>query len=361
MAASTQGLVQTSPETNTHVPKRITVKALVESPALTSLPSNYSYTINPDESDASDPDGTLPIIDFSLLTSRDPHQRSTVIQELNKVCQDWGFFMLVNHGVPESLMKAVVDVCKEFFNLPMEEKMEFADKDIWKPIRFGTGVDVKVEKFFTWRDFIKVLGVPQFQFPNKPKGFSEVSGEYCKRTREVARELLQGISEALGLEENYIEKAMDLESGFQLFAANLYPPCPQPELAMGIPAHTDHGLLTFLIENEIGGLQIQHNGKWFHVNPLPNSFLVNTGDHLQVLSNGKYKSIKHRAVVNNKATRISVVVAHGPSLDTVVSPAPELVESESRPAAYMPMKYKDYMNLQLGGKPCLDHIQLTVT
>ncbi|GFY89434.1 hypothetical protein Acr_06g0013740 [Actinidia rufa] len=210
MAASTQGLVQTSPETNTHVPKRITVKALVESPALTSLPSNYSYTINPDESDASDPDGTLPIIDFSLLTSRDPRQRSKVIQELNKVCQDWGFFMLVNHGVPESLMKAVVDVCKEFFNLPMEEKMEFADKDIWKPIRFGTGVDVKVEKFFTWRDFIKVLGVPQFQFPNKPKGFSEVSGEYCKRTREVARELLQGISEALGLEENYIEKAMDL-------------------------------------------------------------------------------------------------------------------------------------------------------
>ena len=100
----------------------------------------------------------------------------------------------------------------------------------------------------------------------------------------MAKELLQGISEALGLEENYIEKAMDLESGFQLFAANLYPPCPQPELAMGIPAHTDHGLLTFLIENEIGGLQIQHNGKWFHVNPLPNSFLVNTGDHLQVNS-----------------------------------------------------------------------------
>ena len=81
----------------------------------------------------------------------------------------------------------------------------------------------------------------------------------------------------------------------------------------------------------------------------------------QVLSNGKYKSIRHRAVVNNKATRISIVVAHGPSLDTVVSPAPELVENESRPAAYMPMKYKDYMNLQLGGKPCLDHIQLTVT
>ncbi|GFY89433.1 hypothetical protein Acr_06g0013730 [Actinidia rufa] len=269
------------------------------------------------------------------------NQRSKVIQDLKKACQDWGFFMLVNHGVPESLMKAVLDGCKEFFNLPMEEKMKLADKDIWKPIRFGTGVDIKVEKFYFWRDFIKVFVHPQFHFPNKPVGFSEVSGEYCKRTREVARELLQGISEALGLEENYIEKAMDLESGFQLFAANLYPQCPQPELAMG--------------------LQIQHNGKWFHVNPLPNSFLVNTGDHLQVLSNGKFKSIRHRAVVNNKATRISIAVVHGPSLNTVVSPAPGLVKSESCPAAYMPMKYKDYLNFQHDGKRCLDHIQLTVT
>ena len=113
---------------------------------------------------------------------------------------------------------------------------------------------------------------------------SEVVQEYCKRSREVTMELLKAISESLGFEENYIDKAMNLKSGWQIFAANLYPPCPQPELAMGIPAHTDHGLLTLLIENGIGGLQIQHNGKWFHVNPLPNSFLVNTADHLEVNS-----------------------------------------------------------------------------
>ena len=77
----------------------------------------------------------------------------------------------MNHGVPESLMKAVLDVCKEFFNLPMEEKMEFATKDIWKPIRFGTGVDIKVEKFFCWRDFLKVFAHPEFHFPSKPQGF----------------------------------------------------------------------------------------------------------------------------------------------------------------------------------------------
>lgn len=113
---------------------------------------------------------------------------------------------------------------------------------------------------------------------------SELSMEYCKRTREVAKELLRGISEGLGLEAGHIEKTQNLESGFQIFIGNLYPPCPQPELAMGMPPHSDHGFLTLLIENQIGGLQIQHNGKWVKVNSIPNSFLVNTGDQMEVHS-----------------------------------------------------------------------------
>lgn len=101
--------------------------------------------------------------------------------------------------------------------------------------------------------------------------------------REIVKEISKGISESLGLEANYISKAMNLESSFQIFIANWYPPCPQPELAMGLPPHSDHGLLTLLTQNGIGGLQIQHNGKWVNVNSFPNSFLVNTGDHLEVL------------------------------------------------------------------------------
>ncbi|KAF7113878.1 hypothetical protein RHSIM_RhsimUnG0105900 [Rhododendron simsii] len=343
--------------------KRISVKTLVESPGLTSIPTNYSYSTNPNESAGSNPnEDTFPVIDFSLLTSDDPHKRSKTIQDLDRACQDWGFFMVVNHGVSESLMKEVLEGCQEFFNLPVEEKMEYAGRDIWQPIRFGTGVDVKVEKFFFWRDFLKVIVHPQFHFPNKPKGFGEVAREYCKRTREVTTELLRGISKGLGLEECYIEKKTDFDAGFQLFAVNLYPPCPQPELAIGIPAHTDHSLLTLLIENEIGGLQIQHNEEWFNVNPIPNSFLVNTGDHLEILSNGRYKSVSHRAVVNNTATRISIAVPHGPSLETAVGPAPELVDDESgRPAIYMPMKFKDYLERLLEGRPCnLDHVRVPV-
>lgn len=98
----------------------------------------------------------------------------------------------------------------------------------------------------------------------------------------MTRELLKGISESLGLEASDLEKFLNVESGLQIFIANLYPPCPQPELALGMPPHSDHGLLTLLIQNGINGLQVQHKGKWVNVNAMPNSFLVNTGDHLEV-------------------------------------------------------------------------------
>ncbi|KAA8536422.1 hypothetical protein F0562_028900 [Nyssa sinensis] len=67
----------------------------------------------------------------------------------------------------------------------------------------------------------------------------------------------------------------------------------------------------------------------------------------------------HRAVVNNKATRISIAIANGPSLDTIVSPLVELVNSESHPTVYIPMKYKEYLEIQetkkIDGKSSLDH------
>lgn len=111
---------------------------------------------------------------------------------------------------------------------------------------------------------------------------SETLDEYVTKSRELIGELLKGISQSLGLEENYINKRMKVNSGSQLLVINFYPPCPKPELVMGLPAHTDHGLLTLLMQNELGGLQIQHQDKWIPVHPLPNSFVINVGDHLEV-------------------------------------------------------------------------------
>ncbi|KAG5226628.1 hypothetical protein OIU78_025802 [Salix suchowensis] len=347
-------------------PTKITsIKTLAESPGLTSIPATHTFTPDLHGQVTSVPEGSIPVIDYSLLISGTPGQRSEIVHDLGRACQDWGFFMVINHGVPQKLLSLILDGCRGFFDLEEEEKQEFKGNHVLDPIRSGTSFNVSVEKAFYWRDFLKVFVHPVFYSPTKPAGLSEISLEYSQRVREVARGLLTGISESLGLEGSYIEKAMDLERGKQIFIANLYPTCPQPELAMGMPPHSDHGLLTLLIQNGIGGLQIQHKGKWVNVGTHSNSFLVNTGDHLEILSNGRYKSVLHRAMVNSKGTRMSIAMAHGPSLDSVVSPAPELLVSSEgdEPEAYIGMKYKDYLELQqsnkLDGKSCLDRVRIS--
>ncbi|KAK6945781.1 Non-hem dioxygenase N-terminal domain, partial [Dillenia turbinata] len=333
-----------SPAAPLVTPAKSFIKTLAQSPNLTSIPSTYTYSTTPlVEPVVSGSEESIPIIDFSLLTSGSPDQRSQAIHDVGKACQDWGFFMVTNHGIPEGMIKGMIEGLEDFFNLREEEKKEFRGKHVLDPIRCGTSFNASVEKVFFWRDFLKVFVHPEFHVPNKPLGLRELSHDYCKRVREVYRELIRGISKSLGLEESYIHNTLNMEDGFQILIGNLYPPCPQPDLAMGLPPHSDHGFLTLLAENQIGGLQIQHNHKWVNVKAIPNSFLVNTGDQLE-------------------ATRISIAVANGPSLEDIVGPAPELSDSESNPPRYMPMKYKDYMELQqsnrLDGKTSLDRVKI---
>ncbi|XP_062077056.1 2-oxoglutarate-dependent dioxygenase 19-like [Humulus lupulus] len=342
-----------------------TIKALSESGALSSVPSKYSFATNPNDlANPNDPDHSIPTIDFSLLTSGSPQQRSTTLNDLKRACEDWGFFMVINHGVEERVMKGMLHMCEAFFDLRDDDKKEFqGTANVLDPIKCGTSSNVAIDKVLLWRDFIKVISHPHFNSPHKPLGFSEAALEFSKRTREVATELVKAISETLGLEADYIAKATNWDEGLQLLAANYYPACPEPERAIGIPPHTDHGLVTLLIQNQMGGLQVLHKGKWVNWDAVPNAFVVNLGDQMQVLTNDTYKSVWHRAVVNNRATRISIAVAHGPSVDTVVVASPELLERQGQSPLYAGMSYRDYIELQQSSKgymkPCIDYIRIS--
>ncbi|KAI3941123.1 hypothetical protein MKW92_032172 [Papaver armeniacum] len=343
-----------------------TVKDLIESSFLKAIPPKYVIPGNPEDlnfaEEEEEAEQQVPVIDYYLLTSGSQEERSKTIENLRVACLEWGFFTVINHGVPEGLINEMLNLCLSFFDLSPAEKSDYAEKHVLSPIRCGTSFNAAVDQVLYWRDYLKVFVHPDFNAPLKPNGFREVAYEYCTRTREIVKELLKAVSLSLGLEEDYIEKSLETKSGLQILVANLYPPCPQPELALGMPPHSDHGLLTLLTQNEIGGLQIKHKNKWIAANALPNSFMVNIGDHMEILSNGKYKSILHRAVVNTKATRVSLVTANGPCLDAVVAPAPKLIDCEKHPPLYHGMKYREYLELQqsnqLHGKSCLDSVRI---
>ncbi|PKU64032.1 putative 2-oxoglutarate/Fe(II)-dependent dioxygenase [Dendrobium catenatum] len=255
--------------------------------AAAAFPFNYISCKPPaaaaedDNNEAAD-EAQIPSIDFSLLSSRNPDNRAQIVRELGRACEEWGFFTVSNHGVPVALQKAMMDACAGFFDLTAEEKEDYMGRQVLDPIRFGTSFNSKVDDVQYWRDFLKVFQHPVFHYPTKPTIFREVLEGYSRHIRQLGKDLLNAIWESLGLEENDMQEALSLKSCFQILVANFYPPCPKPELALGLPAHSDHGLVTVLMQNGTDGLQVMHNGKWLGVKPLPNSFLVNIGDHMEV-------------------------------------------------------------------------------
>ncbi|KAH6833260.1 hypothetical protein C2S53_018094 [Perilla frutescens var. hirtella] len=332
-------MASTAPPAPPPPPTITCVKHLAESANLTSIiPSNYAYYTNSAQTKASDPGDSIPIIDLSLLTSDNPDHKSTAIRDLDNA---------LNHGIPEELMNGILEGTRDFFDLPEEEKPEFQPKDVVSPIRYGTSFNTEKEKIFCWRDFLKVFVHPHFNFPDRPESLREILLEYTGRIRKMVRELVGGVSEAMELDQDYVEEVLKLDSSFQKFGGNFYPPCPQPDQTIGLPPHNDPGLFTILlIHNGLAGLQIERHGQWFEVNPPQNSMIVNVGDQLEIFSNGRCKSSRHRAVVNKLRERLSIAVGNGPGKDVVVGPAAPLVEKDGG-ALYRSMKYQEYVESQL--------------
>ena len=108
----------------------------------------------------------------------------------------------------------------------------------------------------------------------------------AEETKHLFLVVMEAILESLGIveanqeEDDNILKEFENES--QMMVASFYPPCPQPDLTLGMPPHSDYGFLTLLLQDEVEGLQIQHQDKWVTVQPIPNASVVNVGDHLEV-------------------------------------------------------------------------------
>ncbi|KAJ6677451.1 PROTEIN DOWNY MILDEW RESISTANCE 6 [Salix viminalis] len=128
----------------------------------------------------------------------------------------------------------------------------------------------------------------------------------------------------------------------QHMAVNFYPPCPEPELTYGLPAHTDPNALTILLQDlMVPGLQVLKDGKWVAVDPHPDAFVINIGDQLQALSNGRYRSVWHRAITNTDKARMSVASFLCPCDNALITP-PEALTGDGTGAIYRDFTYAEY-------------------
>ncbi|KAG2288009.1 hypothetical protein Bca52824_047613 [Brassica carinata] len=284
----------------------------------------------------------LPVIDLSFL--HDPLLRPSVIHEIEMACKEFGFFQVTNHGISSSVMRDALDAATRFFDLPSHEKMLLVSDDVHTPVRYGTSINHATDSVHYWRDFIKHYSHPLSKWinlwPSNPPCYKQKVGKYSEATHVLHKQLIEAISESLGLEKSYLQE--EIEEGSQVMAVNCYPECPQPGIALGMPPHSDFSSLTILLQSS-QGLQIKDkNNNWICVPYIEGALIVQLGDQVEVMSNGIYRSVVHRVTVNKDVNRLSFASLHSLPMNKKISPAPQLV-NEDKPAAYGDFSFNDFL------------------
>ncbi|MED6117610.1 Aconitate hydratase mitochondrial, partial [Stylosanthes scabra] len=189
------------------------------------------------------------------------------------------------------------------------------------------------------------------EFPDLSDEYRDAMKEFAVKLEILAEQLLDLLCDNLGLEKGYLKKAFSGSRGptFGTKVAN-YPPCPKPDLVKGLRAHTDAGGIILLLQDDkVSGLQLLKDGKWVDVPPMRHSIVVNLGDQIEVITNGKYKSVEHRVIAQTNGTRMSIASFYNPGSDAVIYPAPSLLEpkaeEEGGKQEYPKFVFEDYMNL----------------
>ncbi|CAI0437374.1 unnamed protein product [Linum tenue] len=278
------------------------------------VPSRY---LRPDQDQPIVFDADVPIVDLEKLI--DEATMDSELAVLHSACKDWGFFQLVNHGVSPALLENMKTQVQEFFNLPMEEKQKFwqSPGDVEG---FGHLFVVSEEQKLDWADlFFLVTQPPDLRkphlLPKLPLPFRDTLENYSLEVRNLAAKVLDQMAKALKMKP---EEMKDIFSGNirQAMRTNYYPPCP---------------------------------------------FVVNVGDIVEIITNGVYRSIEHRATVNSEKERLSIASFHSPRFDGEIYPAPSLVTGES-PALFRNVSVKEYLkglfSRELQGKSYLDTLRI---
>ncbi|KAL5577229.1 hypothetical protein UlMin_018928 [Ulmus minor] len=284
----------------------------------------------------------VPAIDLSS-----PEAASSMV----KACEEFGFFKVVNHGVPLEFMSELESEAIKFFNLSQSEKNRAGPPNPfgYGNKRIGPNGDVG------WVEYLLLKTNPEitsdksiFIFQKNPEIFRSAIENYVSAVKKMAFKIMELVADGLGIEDrNVFSRMLSDEKSDSCFRLNHYPPCPELQALsgrnlVGFGEHTDPQIISVLRSNNTSGFQIcLKDGAWVSVPPDHSSFFINVGDSFQVLTNGRFKSLKHRVLAEAGKARISMIYFGGPPLCEKMAPLACLV-GEGEESLYKEFTWWEY-------------------
>ncbi len=300
---------------------------------------------------------SIPVIDVSGLYRADPASRAAVAGAIGRACDEIGFFYAVGHHVPVETMEAACAKAAEFFALPEEVRLQVKSDRNNRGYR-GLGDTVHKSGLVFARDSFDlgfpvqpddpevVAGTPLYA-PNKwpaLPGFEAALSRYYQGSFEVGMKLLEGFALYLGQQENFFSRHFSRPVADMVI--NHYFAYPKAldaggtETASG--AHTDHGIITVLWQDGLGGLEVQgKDGEWVAVPPIAGSYVINVGELMKRWTNARFKATVHRVIHTKDADRFSMPLFCNPNFATVVDPRQLGVAEEA--ALYPPVTSGEFL------------------
>ncbi|MFC7537105.1 isopenicillin N synthase family dioxygenase [Sphingomonas sp. GCM10030256] len=294
----------------------------------------------------------------SVSLTEAERDRDAFAQKLGRSFEEYGFAVLADHGIPDDLIHRAEEKAKAFFALPEEVKRNYAlgqgGARGYTPFGIETA---KGHKAHDLKEFWHVgRELPQGHkfsdvmapnvWPDEVPGFRETFLELYDTFDRTGLKVLAAIARYLGVDEDYFTDTV--RDGNSVMRLLHYPPQTEPtgeHIRAG--AHEDINTITLLLGAEEAGLELlTRDGRWIPVSPKPGELVINIGDMLQRLTNGKLRSTSHR-VVNPSPDRASNARYSMPFFlhfrpDFIIEALPGTVRAGEEPK-WPPISSHDYL------------------
>jgi len=303
----------------------------------------------------------IPIIDISpLLNPLTSTEKQQTVDKITDALANSGFFYIINHGISLEEQKQILNEAKKFFALPLEQKkkIERASIEITSSTRTGyEAIGVQSEDdsnphLIDQKEALDIF-VGDLHHPmNKSNklndgpltGFQDRLPKFQHQLFIIGDALLRAFSVAMGQPEDFFATwYKEPSSSFRFLR---YPPTPEISDGnfIGCGAHSDYGVLTILMQDDIGGLQVDYNNKWIDAVPIPGSFVINVGDCVEFMSNGALKAARHFVINKSHVQeRFAVALFHAPAWEMPLYILDKYKNQEKNHKTTLPPTFGDHI------------------